>query len=182
MDKDIRLVFKFKMSVQHYRKMMESKTFGNFVPLRILLVLAWILFTVLFVLDVSGRIELTQVVHVCALLVMVAIPAAWLTMEINIFKYSNAYREGFMAERQIAVDKEGFTFTNVTDHMSGNNSWDEISKIEELKDVFLIQINKKEQVILPKKSMGDNRKIGIFKEMVNENIPTHFYPMKNRNK
>lgn len=114
----------------------------------------------------------------CALLVMVAIPSAWLTMEINILKYSNAYSSGFKDERKIEVDKNGFTFTNVTSGMSGKNSWDEISKIEELKDVFLIQINKKEQVILPKKSMGDNRKIDLFKGLVNEHIPNRYYPMK----
>lgn len=178
MDKDIRLVFKFKMTVQHYRKMMESKTFGNSIAKRCLLFLLWLWFTGLYIAEKLQQVQLTNVIHICALLVMVALPAAWLTMEINIFKYSSAYREGFMGERQIAVDKNGFTFTNVTSGEAGKNTWEEISRIEELKDLFLIQINKKEQVILPKKSMGDNRKIGIFKDMVNENIPTHFYPMK----
>lgn len=178
MSKETRLIFKFKMTVWHYRKMMESKTFGNSILLRLLLVLVWVLFTILFILDVTNKIELSQVVHVCALLVMVAVPSAWLTMEINILKYSNAYRDGFQDERKIEVDKNGFTFTNVTSGVSGKNTWDEITKIEELKDVFLIQINKKEQVILPKKSMGDTRKIGIFKNMVNEHIPNRFYSMK----
>lgn len=178
MTKDVRFVYKFKMTVWHYRKMMESKTFGNSIFLRILLALVWALFTILFVLDVMGRTELSQVVHVCALLVMVAVPSAWLTMEINIYKYSQAYSAGLQAERKIEVDKVGFTFTNVTSGISGQNSWDEIEKIEELKDVFLIQINKKEQVILPKQSMGDNRKIGLFKDLVNENIPDRFHSMK----
>lgn len=178
MDRDVRLVFKFKMTVQHYRKMMESKTFGNSVVRRILLLLLWLLFTGLYAAEKLKQIQLTNVIHICALLVMVALPAAWITMEINIFKYGSAYREGFMGERQIAVDHNGFTFTNVTSGESGKNAWEEISRVEELKDLFLIQINQREQVILPKKSMGDHRKIGIFKDMVNEKIPTHFYPMK----
>jgi hypothetical protein len=172
------MVFNFKMSVRDYRQMMVSRTFGNSRLQRALLAAVWLLFTVLLVLDVTNRIELTRVIHVCSLLVAVALPAAVITMEVNVSKYKDAYMGGFKAERQIVADDEGLTFRNSSTDEHGSNPWSEVTKLEELRDVFVIQLNKREAVILPKRGMGNQKKIDQFKELVQGKISDRFYPMK----
>ena len=87
----MRMVFNFKMSLEDYHQMMVSRTFGNSWIRRIILLVVWLVFTGLIVLDLTGVIELTRIVHVCALLVAVSFPAAVITMEINVSKYKDAY-------------------------------------------------------------------------------------------
>ena len=144
----MRMVFNFKMSLEDYHQMMVSRTFGN----------SWI-----------RRI---------ILLVAVSFPAAVITMEINVSKYKDAYLSGFKAERQIVADEEGLTFCNRSTGESGSNPWGEVTKLEELKDVFVIQLNRREAVILPKRGMGNTKKVDQFREMVKEKIPERFYPLK----
>ena len=174
----MRMVFNFKMSLEDYHQMMVSRTFGNSWIRRIILLVVWLVFTGLVVLDLTGVIELTRIVHVCALLVAVSFPAAVITMEINVSKYKDAYLSGFKAERQIVADEEGLTFCNRSTGESGSNPWGEVTKLEELKDVFVIQLNRREAVILPKRGMGNTKKVDQFREMVKEKIPERFYPLK----
>lgn len=101
----MRMVFNFKMSLEDYHQMMVSRTFGNSWIRRIILLVVWLVFTGLIVLDLTGVIELTRIVHVCALLVAVSFPAAVITMEINVSKYKDAYLSGFKAERQIVAGR-----------------------------------------------------------------------------
>ena len=174
----MRMVFNFKMSLEDYHQMMVSRTFGNSWIRRIILLVVWLVFTGLIVLDLTGVIELTRIVHVCALLVAVSFPAAVITMEINVSKYKDAYLSGFKAERQIVADEEGLTFCNRATGESGSNRWGEVTKLEELKDVFVIQLNRREAVILPKRGMGNTKKVDQFREIVKEKIPERFYPLK----
>ena len=174
----MRMVFNFKMSLEDYHQMMVSLTFGHSWIRRIILLVVWLVFTGLIVLDLTGVIELTRIVHVCALLVAVSFPAAVITMEINVSKYKDAYLSGFKAERQIVADEEGLTFCNRSTGESGSNTWGEVTKLEELKDVFVIQLNRREAVILPKRGMGNTKKVDQFREMVKEKIPERFYPLK----
>lgn len=154
----MRMVFNFKMSLEDYHQMMVSRTFGNSWIRRIILLVVWLVFTGLIVLDLTGVIELTRIVHVCALLVAVSFPAAVITMEINVSKYKDAYLSGFKAERQIVADEEGLTFCNRSTGESGSNPWGEVTKLEELKDVFVIQLNRREAVILPNAAWETQKK------------------------
>ena len=174
----MRMVFNFKMSLEDDHQMMVSRTVGTSWIRRISLLVVWLVFTGLIVLDLTGVIELTRIVHVCALLVAVSFPAAVITMEINVSKYKDAYLSGFKAERQIVADEEGLTFCNRSTGESGSNTWGEVTKLEELKDVFVIQLNRREAVILPKRGMGNTKKVDQFREMVKEKIPERFYPLK----
>lgn len=174
----MRMVFNFKMSMDDYHKMMVCRTFGNSWLRRLVLFGTWTVFTILLVCDLTNVLRLSRVVHVCALLVAVSLPAAVITMEINVSKYKEAYLSGFQAERQIVADDEGLTFRNKSTDESGKNAWSEVSKLEELKDSFIIQLNRREAVILPKRGMGDHKKVEQFRELVNEKIPERFYPIK----
>lgn len=44
--------------------------------------------------------------------------------------------------------------------------------------MFVIQLNRREAVILPKRGMGNTKKVDQFREMVKEKIPERFYPLK----
>lgn len=173
----MRMVFNFKMSISDYRKMMYYRTFGISFFKRVFIFSVWTVFAVLFVCDLSHVIVLTRVVHVCALMVTIAVPASFITMEINVSQYKQAYLEGCKAERQIVVDEEGFTFKNRTTDESGFNPWSDITRLEEMKQLFVIQIGRKEAVILPKRGMGDHRKVGTFIDMAIAHIPETFAPL-----
>ncbi|MDV4149945.1 YcxB family protein [Clostridium sp. AL.422] len=175
----MRLKFDFKMSVSDYRKMMISQTYGNSWIRRVILFGTWAVFSTLLLLELINIIQLSRVVHLCALLVFVSIPSAAITLEINIIKYKNAYKNGFGAERTIIADEEGFIFVNKSSKESRKNPWTDVSKLEEHKSVFVIQLNHKDAVILPKRSMQNNKQIEEFKGLVNQKIPKYFYPLKN---
>lgn len=174
----MRMVFNFKMSVEDYRKMMMCRTFGNSWVKRIFLIGTWVVFTFLLIGDITNVFQISRVVHVCALLVAVSLPAAILTVEVNVIKYKDAYRPGFKADRQIIADDEGLTFLNKITKESGSNSWADVTKLEELKSVFVIQLNRTEAVILPKRSMGNEKKVEQFKDLVSQKMPKYFYPLK----
>lgn len=174
----MRMVFNFKMSLEDYHHMMMCRTFGNSLVRRAVLLGSWAVFTILIVGDFAGVIRLSRVVHVCALMVAVALPAAVLTMEINVSKYKDAYMSGFKAQRQVIADEEGFTFCNKSTDELGTNPWTDVTKLEELKNVFVIQLNRHEAVILPKRGMGNGKKVEQFKELVSQKIPNRFYPLK----
>lgn len=174
----MRLVFNFKMSLGDYHHMMMCRTFGNSLVRRMALFGSWAVFTVLIVCDFTGAVRLSRVVHVCALLVAVALPAAVLTMEINVSRYKAACVSGFQAQRQIIADEEGLTFCNKSTAEAERNPWSDVTRLEEMKKVFVIQLNRCEAVLLPKRGMGNDEEVERFKELVNQKIPNRFYPLK----
>lgn len=174
----MRMVFHFKMSVGDYREMMFYRTFGTSKLRRWLLFGTWAVFLLLLIGDWIHVVALSRVVHICALLVSVAVPASFITMEINVSQYKDAYLAGFKAERQIIADDEGLTFTNQMAKESGFNPWSDVTKLEEMKHVFVIQLNHKEAVILPKRGMGDHTKVETFIGMVKEHVPDAYCPME----
>jgi hypothetical protein len=174
------MVFKFKMSIDDYHHMLMCRTFGNSRIRRGLLFISWVVFTVLIICDLTHVLTLSRVVHVCALMVAVAVPAAFVTMEVNVSKYKDAYKEGFKAERQIIADEEGLTFCNRSTDESGSNPWTDVTRLEEMKNVFVIQLNRREAVILPKRGMGNDKKIEMFRDLAKQKIPNRFYPLKER--
>lgn len=181
MQDDIRLVFKFDMRVGDYRRMMVAKTFGNSRLGRILLLLVWLFFAALFMAHrVLKVIELSQVIYVCALLVFVAVPAAWLTMEINISKFSEAYAGGMKEKREIIVDSQGLLFQKPETKENEFFKWEDVTRLEELSDLYVIQLHRSRAVILPKRGMGDHKKIEKFIGLAEEKIPNRFYPLKKR--
>ena len=147
----MKMVFNFKMSVDDYRKMLFCRTFGNSWLRRGVLFSTWAVFT---------------------------LPSAIITMEINVIKYKEAYLAGFSAERQIIADDGGLTFWNKTTNETGKNTWKEVTRLEELKNVFVIQLNRREAVILPKRGMGTQKRVEQFRELANQQIPDQFYALK----
>ena len=175
-------VYNFKMTVADYRDMAVCRTFGTAPWRRYFMGAAWAIFAILLVLHFTHIITLSSTVYVCALLVTVIVAAAVITMEINIHKYKEAYKNGFNAERQIVVTEEGFTFRNRGTDEAGSNPWSEISRLEEMPKIFVIQLGAREAVILPKRAMGTQAKVDEFISVVNQYIPDRFHPLKKKDK
>ena len=171
-------VYNFKMTVADYRDMITCKTFGTQTWKRVFLATCWVIFGMILLLDYTNVIQISTTIHVCALLVTVALPATLITMEVNIHKYKEAYQNGFKAERQITVTDEGMIFKNRASDESGFNPWSDISRLDEMKKVFVIQLEAREAVILPKRAMGTQAKVDEFIAVVKEHIPDKFHPMR----
>ncbi len=169
-------VYNFKMSVSDYRDVMISKTFGAQTWKRVGMAVIWVIAAAALVLHFTKVLPITSsTIYVCALLVTVILAAAALTMEVNIYRYREAYKNGFNADRQIKVDDTGFTFTNRASGESGHNGWEEISRIDETKEVFVIGLGAREAVILPKRAMGTQANIAQFCKEMEEKIGNRFH-------
>ena len=175
-------VYNFKMTVADYRDMITCKTFGVQPWKRIFMAIVWCVSAIAVLLNFTKVLQLSATVYVCVLLVTVIVAAAVITMEVNIHKYKEAYKNGFNAERQIVMDEEGFTFRNKASDESGFNPWSDVTRLDEMKMVFVIQLNAREAVILPKRAMGTQIKVDEFMAFVNEHIPDRFHPIKKQKK
>lgn len=173
----MRMVFNFRMSVADYRHMLIGRTFGSSRPKQLFYLSSWAVFTVLLVLELAGVLVLGRVIHLCALMVAVALPASFITMELNVAKYKEAYQSGMQAERQIIADDQGLTFCNKTTNESGSNPWSDVTRLEEQKHIFVIRINRHEAVILPKRGMGNGKKVELFRQLASREISDRFYPL-----
>ena len=170
------------MTVADYRDMMVCKTFGVQAWRRAFMLIVWVASAVALLLDYANILQLNTTMHVCVLTVTVAIVAAVITMEVNIHKYKDAYQNGFNAERQIVMSDEGFTFRNRASEESGFNPWSDVTSLDEMKMVFVIQLNAREAVILPKRAMGTQAKVDEFISVVNAHIPDKFHPVHKKDK
>lgn len=178
----MKYVYNFKMKGSDYRDYIYCRTFGAQAWRRYFILITWIVSAIALFLDYANVITLNQTVHMCVLMVAVIVAMAAITAEINIYKYNDAYKNGFKADRQIIASEEGFIFRNRASDASGTNSWEDISRIDEMKMVFVIQLEAREAVILPKRAMGTQSKVEEFIALVNQHIPERFYPVDKKNK
>ena len=171
----MKYVYNFKMKGSDYRDYIYCRTFGAQAWRRYFILITWIVSAICLFLDYANVITLNQTLHMCVLMVTVIVAMAAITAEINIHKYNDAYKNGFKAERQIIASDEGLVFRNRASDESGANKWEDISRIDEMKMVFVIQLEAREAVILPKRAMGTQVRVDEFIALVNRHIPEHFF-------
>ena len=170
-------ILDFKIDQDDYRNTMICMTFGIQKWKRVAILVTWCVFAALLVLNITKIIHLSNVVYTCSLLVTVIIAAAFITMEINIYKYKKIYKSGKNIRREIVVEDKGCTFKNRSTEESGFNPWNEISRIQELEKYFVIGVNKNDAIILPKRAFKNDNEIDGFRELVYEKIEGRFMPL-----
>lgn len=172
-----RLVFNFKIEQSDYSDSVMCMTFGIQKWKRYLILFTWIICLSLFVLSMAKVITISPTVYACALLVVVIVGTAFLSVQINIFKYRKVYQKGRNIKRQIVVDDKGITFKNRSTEESGFNSWEEISRIQETEDQFIIGVNARDAVMLPKRAFLIEKDLDDFREIASAHIRARFMEM-----
>lgn len=169
-----KMVFNFKIDEKDYQKSLICMTFGIQKWKRTAILIVWIAAAIAFILNLLKVIHLSSVVYTCALLVFVIVGTAFITTLINIYKYKKTYKKGKNIRRQIVTDDKGITFKNSSTEESGFNEWSEINRIQELEDAFIIGVNARDAIILPKRAMENEDNIEEFIDLVTSKINGRF--------
>lgn len=169
-----RLVFNFKIEQSDYSDSVMCMTFGIQKWKRILIMCTWVICLAVFMLSMAKVITISATVYACCLLVVVIVGTAFLSVQINIFKYRKIYQKGRNIKRQIVVDDKGITFKNKSTEESGFNSWEEINRIQETEDQFIIGVNARDAVMLPKRAFLIEKDMDDFREMSRKHILGRF--------
>ena len=98
-------------------------------------------------------------------------------MQIAIHDYKNKYKAENNFKRQISIDENGFTFKNSSTKESGHNGWDDIARVKELEDYFLVGVNARDAVVIPKRAIRTEREYGILIDLLEGNLNGRFYKL-----
>ena len=177
MSKEKRFVFDFDLEPADYRETITAISFGIQRWKRIAIFSVWLLMTTLFVLNYFRVIRISQVVYTCSLMVMVIVAGAFLTMQIGILKYKKEFKNGKNIKRRIIVDDTGFTFKNRSSEKSGSNPWEDITQVKELEHHYMIGVNQRDAVILPKRAILTEKERDEFEDLVREKIGNRFFEL-----
>lgn len=169
-----KMVFNFKIEQSDYQKSLICLTFGIQKWKRWTILIVWIFAAMLLLLNVLGMVHLSNVMYTCILLVLVIVGSAFITTCINIYKYKRRYQKGKNISRQIAADEKGLTFKNRSTEESGFHDWTQIQRIQELEDVFIIGVNARDAIILPKRAMKNEKEIERFITLAADKINGRF--------
>lgn len=169
-----KLVFDFKLEPNDYTETIIDVTFGIQKWKRYVIAAVWFFFAILFVLHLAHVITLSNVMYSCALLVTVVVGAAFITMVIGIYQYRGKYKKGINLKRRIEVDAEGFTFKNRSTEESGSNPWSDVMQIRELNDYYIIGINQRDTIVLPKRAILTAKDKERFDALCEEKLKNRF--------
>ena len=169
-----RLVFNFKIEQSDYAKSMMCMTFGIQKWKRTIVLAVWIFSLILLLLSLTGVAHLSSTVYACVLLVVVIVGTAYISVMVSIAKYKKVYLKGRNIKRQIVVDDKGITFKNRSTEESGFNSWAEISRIQETDEQFVIGVNARDAVMLPKRAFLTEQDMEDFRSLGREHLRGRF--------
>lgn len=175
MAKEQRLVFDFNLEPADYRETITAITFGIQRWKRIAIFSTWLVLTTLFVLNYFKVIRLSTVMYTCCLMVMVIVAAAFVSMQIGIQKYRKEFKKGKNLKRRVIVDDTGFIFKNRSSEATGTNPWEDITQIKELENHYMIGVNQRDAVILPKRAVLTEKQGEEFEDLVREKIGNRFF-------
>ena len=115
--------------------------------------------------------------YTCFSLVTVIVGAAWISMQIAIYNYKGKYKTGINLKRQITVDHTDLTFKNRSTEESVHNGWDDVARVKELENYFLIGVNARDAIIIPKRSILTNRDYNTLVDLFEKNLGNRFYKL-----
>ena len=98
-------------------------------------------------------------------------------MQIAIYNYKGKYKTGINLKRQITVDHTDLTFKNRSTEESGPNGWDDVARVKELENYFLIGVNARDAIIIPKRSILTSRDYNALVDLFEKNLGNRFYKL-----
>ncbi len=98
-------------------------------------------------------------------------------MQIAIYNYKGKYKTGINLKRQITVDHTDLTFKNRSTEESGHNGWDDVARVKELENYFLIGVNARDAIIIPKRSILTSRDYNALVDLFEKNLGNRFYKL-----
>lgn len=146
------IVYHFKLKVEDYREMSFFSTFSYRKSQNIFLLVAWVASVVAFLLDVTKVITLTQTIHLCVLMVTVALPMLFVSVLLNVhkFKLNSEYRK---RDHTVLLGKENVQYSEVGKKDTGIDKWEDFAYAFETKHLFMLYRTPNDAVLLPKRDV-----------------------------
>ncbi|WP_197407445.1 hypothetical protein [Olsenella massiliensis] len=144
----MKYTYKFKIDVPTFRKALYFNAFARNRAQLGFVAAAWAGAAVLAGLDLFGRLELTNVVQICYIVVLLSMPLLIFSCE----RGWREYRDSGLQERErsVSVSEDWVKFCISGDANSDKVEWHNISAIFELFDEFVIYRDADQMVVLPK--------------------------------
>lgn len=178
MSDDKKVIIDFKIEPQDYAETIAAMTFGIQKWKRYAIGITWLFCAICLLLTVTHVFQnISPTMYTCFLLVTVIVGAAWISMQIAIYNYKVKYKSGINLKRRITVDNSGLTFKNRSTEEKGHNGWEDVARVKELENYFLIGVNARDAVIIPKRSIMTQRDYNTLLSLLEENIGNRFYKL-----
>lgn len=150
----MRYTYKFKIDALMFRKALYFNAFSKQRGQIVFVSVAWVGAIVLACMNIFGRLELTNVVQTCYLVVLLSVP-------LLIFSCERGYRQYRGTDlpeklRTVSMCDDWIKFRISGDVDSDKVEWHNISAAFELEDIFIIYRDANQMVVLPKDSMNED--------------------------
>ncbi|MCI1956015.1 MAG: YcxB family protein [Oscillospiraceae bacterium] len=147
------IVYTFKLTLDDYREMSFFSTFSHRRNQSIVLFFVWIVATAAFFLDVANKIELSETVHLCALMVAVSVPILFFSVWINVHKFKVHGEQYRKKMHTVLLGKDDVRYSESDSRSTGTDQWDDFVYAFETKNMFLLYRTPNNAVLLPKRGV-----------------------------
>jgi hypothetical protein len=167
------IVYQFKSTMDDYREMTFFSTFSFRRGQNIAILVTWIAGTTAFFLDLAKVIELTETIHLCALMVAVTMPMLFANYVVRVRRFKrdgSSYRK---KTHTVLLNKEGMQYRESGNSHTGTDRWADIAYAFETSHLFLIFRTSNNAVLLPKRSATE-KQIAETRACLKENLGVRF--------
>ncbi|OCN03376.1 hypothetical protein A7X67_10835 [Clostridium sp. W14A] len=150
------IAYQFKLTMDDYREMVFFSTFSFRKGQNIAVLIAWIAGSSAFLLDLAGIIELTETIHLCALMVAVTMPMLFVSALLRVRRFKrdgSAYRK---RAHTVLLAKDGMQYRESGNYHTGKDNWDDIAYAFETSHLFMIFRTQNDAVLLPKRGVPED--------------------------
>lgn len=151
------IVYQFNTTVEDYREISYFTTFSMRRLQNAAIAVIWAISLVAFVLDLTKVIHLSQVVHLCVLLVTVTVPMLLVSVEVSISRFKKSGQEYLQKKRTVTLDDQGVKYYESGAAAPGYDKWNDFYHIYETKTLFLFYINANKVFAVPKRGQSEKR-------------------------
>ncbi|MCI1965053.1 MAG: YcxB family protein [Oscillospiraceae bacterium] len=167
------IVYQFKSTMDDFREMTFFSTFSFRKGQNFAILIAWIAGTAAFLLDLTNVIELTQTIHLCALMVAVTMPMLFVSYLVRVrrFKINGAaYRK---KTHTVLLNQDALQYRESGNNHTGTDRWDDLAYAFETSHLFLIFRTPNNAVLLPKRCVTE-KQIEETRVCLKENLGVRF--------
>lgn len=148
------VVINYTLTLQEYRKMLYFNTFSIRRMQSLIVAVVWLAGATLLALDLFKVIEPTRIMHLCFLMVTVALPMIVVSLEIRIFRSRGA--DTLNKKRVMILNEKGISYRSEGKHETGLDTWDDLLAVYETRSLFLIYKDANNTVPVPKKEQTED--------------------------
>ncbi|QEY34721.1 YcxB family protein [Caproiciproducens galactitolivorans] len=151
------IVYHFKSTLDDYREMTFFSTFSFRKGQNIAILISWIAGTTAFILDLADVIQLTQTIHLCALMVAVTMPMLFVSYLTNVRRFKVNGASYLKKAHTVLLGNDDVQYKESGNIHTGVDKWDDIAYAFETDHLFLLYRTPNSAVLLPKRCVTEKQ-------------------------